>query len=226
MRAGPAHWPVRRQFQPAARWPSHGQPHRRCSGLQLDKVWWLISPGNPLKDTRGLPSVEDRMEAARQLAAHPRIVVTGFEATLGSPYTCDTVDALVTRCRAVHFVWLMGADSFADFHLWKNWRTIADRLPLAIIDRPGSTLRAARTPAAAFLADARLDEGDAALLRWRSRRLTSSCMASARRCLRPSCARRARTPERVSGGSRAPACRLSRPALRGNGALLDHLRRR
>ena len=132
--------------------------------LRLDRVWWLVSPGNPLKDTRDLPGVGERIESARRLAAHPKIMVTGFEQTLGSPFTCDTVTALVARCPAVHFVWLMGADSFADFHLWKHWKTIADTLPLAVIDRPGSTLRAARTPAAASLSGVRLDEGDAALL--------------------------------------------------------------
>lgn len=132
--------------------------------LQLDWVWWLVSPGNPLKDTRGLPAVEDRIAAARRLAAHPRIVVTGFERTLGSPYTCDTVAVLAERCPTIRFVWLMGADSFATFHLWKDWRLIAATMPLGIIDRPGSTLRAAQTRASATLRAYRLDERNAALL--------------------------------------------------------------
>ena len=129
--------------------------------LRLDKVWWLVSPGNPLKDTRALPPVEDRILAACALASHPKIVVTGFERTLGSPYTCDTVAALAARCPGVHFVWLMGGDSFASFHLWKNWRSIADTLPLAIIDRPGSTLSAAQNRAASALRAFRLDESAA-----------------------------------------------------------------
>ena len=132
--------------------------------LRLDWVWWLISPGNPLKDTRDLPSVGARIEIARRLAAHPRIVITGYEQTLGSPFTCDTVAALARRRAGVRFVWLMGADSFATFHDWKNWRRIADTLPLGIIDRPGSTLRATRARAASTLRAARLDERDAALL--------------------------------------------------------------
>ena len=132
--------------------------------LQLDRVWWLVSPGNPLKDTSSLPPVEARIASACRLAAHPRIVVTGFEQTLGSPFTCDTVAALAVRCPTVHFVWLMGADSFANFHLWKNWRTIADTLPLAIVDRPGSTLQAAQGRAATVLQSFRLDESTAPLL--------------------------------------------------------------
>ena len=132
--------------------------------LKLDWVWWLISPGNPLKDTRDLPSVAARIEIARRLAAHPRIMISGYEQTLGSPFTCDTVAALALRCAGVRFVWLMGADSFATFHHWKNWRSIADTFPLGIIDRPGSTLRAAQARAASTLRAVRLDERDAALL--------------------------------------------------------------
>ena len=132
--------------------------------LQLDKVWWLVSPGNPLKDTRALPPVADRLAHARLVAAHPRIVVTGFEATLGSPFTCDTLAMLKARCPTVHFVWLMGADSLAGFHRWKDWRRIAETFPLGIIDRPGSTLRAIQTRAAAALRPFRLDESDGPLL--------------------------------------------------------------
>ena len=132
--------------------------------LRLDNVWWLVSPGNPLKDTSALPTVEARVAAGCKLAAHPKIMVSGFEQQLGSPYTCDTVAALAARCPEVHFVWLMGADSFADFHLWKNWRTIAETVPLAIVDRPGSTLHAAQGRAAETLRDFRLDESAAPLL--------------------------------------------------------------
>ncbi len=132
--------------------------------LRLDTVWWLVSPGNPLKDNGSLPSVADRMVAARRVAAHPRIVVTGFEATLGSPFTCDTVASLAARCPGVRFVWLMGADSLGGFHRWKNWRLIAATLPMAVIDRPGSTLRAVQTRAAAALRRYRLDETAGSIL--------------------------------------------------------------
>ena len=148
--------------------PPH-EGHRAASllalrRLRLDAVWWLVSPGNPLKDTRDLPSVADRMIAARRIAAHPRIVVSAFEQRLGSSYTCDLVAALAVRLATVRFVWLMGSDAFADFHRWKRWRVIAATVPLAIVDRPGSTLRAANAPAAVALAADRLDEGEAPLL--------------------------------------------------------------
>ena len=148
--------------------PPH-EGHRAASlialrRLRLDWIWWLVSPGNPLKDNSDLPSVRCRMAAACRLAAHPRIVVTGLEATLGSPFTCDTVAMLAARCPDLRFVLLMGADSFADFHRWKRWKLIAATMPLGIIDRPGSTLRAAQTPAASTLRPRRIDESEASLL--------------------------------------------------------------
>ena len=132
--------------------------------LELDWIWWLVTPGNPLKDTSDLPPLPERMAMARRLAAHPQIVVTGLEARLGSPYTCDLVTTLTARCPMTRFVWIMGADSFAHFHLWKDWRRIAATLPLAIIDRPGFTLSAAQTRAATSLRGAAIDETDALTL--------------------------------------------------------------
>ena len=132
--------------------------------LRLDAVWWLVTPGNPLKDTSGLPSLEARMEAARRVAGDPRIIVTGIEARIGTRYTFDTVDWLARRCAGVHFVWLMGADNLASFHRWQRWREIARILPIAVIDRPKSTLKAAHSRAAIWLAPRRFNEADAALL--------------------------------------------------------------
>ncbi len=148
--------------------PPH-EGHRAASlialrRLGLDAVWWLISPGNPLKDTRGLPSIGERMAAAARVAAHPRIAVSAYEQKLGSTYSCDVLAALVARSPSVRFVWLMGADALADLHRWKRWRFIVETVPLAVIDRPGSTLRAARGPAAIAFAADRIGEGRAHLL--------------------------------------------------------------
>ena len=132
--------------------------------LELDWIWWLVTPGNPLKEWNGLPPIAERMVAARLCAAHPKIIVTTFEAQLGSRYTYDLVQALVQRCPTVRFVWIMGADSFASFPLWKRWQGIADLVPLAVVDRPGFTLRATQTRAAALLRGARLGEAAAAQL--------------------------------------------------------------
>ena len=132
--------------------------------LRLDAVWWVVSPGNPLKDHAGLAPQRARMAAARALSAHPRIAVTGFEADIGTRYTYDTVRYLTRRCPGVRFVWIMGADNLAGFHRWQRWRDIARLVPIAVIDRPGSTLRAAASRAGRTLAAGRLDESDGPLL--------------------------------------------------------------
>ncbi len=132
--------------------------------LGLDQVWWLVTPGNPLKENGGLPPLEDRMAAARRLADHPRIVVTGVEAQIGTRYTYDTIKYLTERCPRVSFVWIMGADNLASFDRWQHWRDIAALVPIAVIDRPGSTLKAVHSPAGAWLSRHRIDESDSKLL--------------------------------------------------------------
>lgn len=133
--------------------------------LGLDQVWWLVTPGNPLKSLSELPSQEARMAQCRALVGgNRRMVITGIEADIGTSYTEQTIRFLKHRCPLVRFVWLMGADNLASFHRWKNWQDIAGNVPMAIIDRPGSTLKAASSPAARALARARIDESDAALL--------------------------------------------------------------
>ena len=134
------------------------------SRLGLDQIWWLVTPGNPLKENEGLPRLETRMAAARELADHPRIVVTGLEAQIGTRYTHDTIAWLTQRCPGVRFVWIMGADNLAGFHRWQRWRDIAALIPIAVIDRPGSTLKAVNSPAGAWLSPHRLDETDGCLL--------------------------------------------------------------
>jgi nicotinate-nucleotide adenylyltransferase len=132
--------------------------------LGLDRVWWLVTPGNPLKETRGLPPLATRITAARALARDPRIVVTGFEAEIGTRYTYDTIAYLRRRCPGVRFVWIMGADILGELHLWQRWRQIAELVPLAVVDRPGPTWRMLSAPAAHWLGRRRLPEADALLL--------------------------------------------------------------
>jgi nicotinate-nucleotide adenylyltransferase len=126
--------------------------------LSLDRVWWLVTPGNPLKDTHGLASLRDRLAAARALAHHPRIDVTGFEADLGTSYTYATVSYLVRRCPGIHFVWIMGADNLRHFHRWQRWRDIARLVPIAVVDRLGPSLYSAANAAGQALIRARLPE--------------------------------------------------------------------
>src|SRR5262249_19835022 len=111
--------------------------------LRLDRIWWLVTPGNPLKNTRGLASLADRIAAATALTHPPRIDITGFEAALGVRYSYDTVRYLVRRCRGVHFVWVMGADNLRSFHRWQKWRAIANLIPIAVVDRLGPSLYSA-----------------------------------------------------------------------------------
>ena len=133
--------------------------------LGLDQVWWLVTPGNPLKSLAELPAQATRMALVRaMLGRDRRMVVTGIEAAIGTRYTEETIRFLRLRCPDVQFVWLMGADNLAGFHRWKNWRNIAANVPMAIIDRPGSTLRAVSSPTARTFASARVDERDAGLL--------------------------------------------------------------
>lgn len=132
--------------------------------LGLDRIWWIVTPGNPLKENAGLPPLADRMQAARALARHPRIDITGFEAEIGTRYTFDTIDYLTKRCHGVDFVWMMGADNLRQFHRWQRWRDMASRVPVAVIDRPGSTLKAAHSRAGQYLARYRYSEREGRLL--------------------------------------------------------------
>lgn len=126
--------------------------------LGLDRVWWLVTPGNPLKDNKKLPPLDERINAARKLAAHPRIDVTGVEAELGTRYTYDTVKRLRQRRPGVDFVFIVGADNLAHFHRWERWRALLRTVPLAVVDRPGYELSSLAAPAAVAFASARIAE--------------------------------------------------------------------
>ena len=132
--------------------------------LRLDRLWVLVTPGNPLKERAGLPSTARRIEAARRLFDDPRITVTAFEASFGSPYTWRTVERLVARRPGVRFVWVMGADNLASFHRWQQWRRILTTLPAAVVDRPDASTAPLSAPAAQAFAGARLPEIAAAEL--------------------------------------------------------------
>ncbi|MGA8172937.1 MAG: nicotinate-nucleotide adenylyltransferase [Methylocystis sp.] len=132
--------------------------------LRLHKLWWLVTPGNPLKETKGLSSLEARVAACRELATDPRIVVSGLEAEIHARFTYDTLRYLRLRCPGGRFVWIMGADNLLNFHRWRHWREIAKLVSIAVIDRPGATSRAASAKAALAFANARLSENDAGLL--------------------------------------------------------------
>ena len=131
--------------------------------LGLDRVWWLVSPGNPLKENGPAP-IERRLEACQAIIENRRIAVSDVERYLGSPYTADTLAWLTKRHPGVRFVWLMGADNLADFHRWARWRWIMGRFDIAVFARPGEQIPAGLSPAARTFARQRLPGTAAAIL--------------------------------------------------------------
>jgi nicotinate-nucleotide adenylyltransferase len=130
--------------------PAH-RGHRRISlaaldALGLDEVWWLVSPGNPLKSTADMAPFAARIASAKRIARRTPIRVSDFEARHGTRFTIDTLGALLRRYPRHRFVWLMGSDTVAQFHHWRSWRSIVRRVPIAVISRPGydGDARAAR----------------------------------------------------------------------------------
>ncbi|RPF71359.1 nicotinate-nucleotide adenylyltransferase [Aurantiacibacter spongiae] len=140
--------------------PAHGG-HRRITlfalkALALDEAWWLVSPGNPLKPKTGMAPLAARVRSAKRMARRAPIRVTAIERDLGTRYTVDTLRALKRRYPRRRFIWLMGSDNLAQFHRWKDWRTIAREMPIAVIARPGYDGEALASPARAWLRRYRL----------------------------------------------------------------------
>lgn len=139
--------------------PAHeGHAHITREALKrfgLDRVWWLVSPGNPLK-TRGPAPLEDRMARARDVMRHPRVEVTDIEAHLGTRFTAQTLQRMRRLYPKVRFVWLMGADNMAQFHLWQDWEQIMQSVPIGVLARPGQRTSARLSRAAALYAPNRI----------------------------------------------------------------------
>ena len=128
--------------------------------LNLDYVWWIVSPRNPIKNYDKLMPIEDRIEKAKNIISNKKILVTDIENKINTKYTIDTLKYLTTRYAETKFVWLMGADNLTNFHLWKSWKEIAKMMPIVIIDRPESSLKALASLAANYLKQYRIDEAD------------------------------------------------------------------
>ncbi len=148
--------------------PAH-EGHRHVSlialrRLALDEVWWLVSPQNPLKPTRGMAPLARRLAGARAAAAHPRIRVSAIEADLGTRYTADTLERLGRRFPNASFVWLMGADNLVQIPRWERWTSIFRTTTIAILDRNSYSFRALAGKAARRFADRRVPERQASVL--------------------------------------------------------------
>ncbi len=132
--------------------------------LNLDAIWWLVSPGNPLKNHAELAPLKERVEQARSLITLPNVYATGFEAAHGFTYSFDSLLFLKKTLKDRKFIWIMGSDNLKNFHKWERWRSIADLMPMAIYARPNSAINATFSKAAINLAKYRINEDDAALL--------------------------------------------------------------
>ncbi|WP_090210418.1 nicotinate-nucleotide adenylyltransferase [Yoonia litorea] len=138
--------------------PHSGHVHISKAALKrfgLDRLWWLVTPGNPLK-ARGPAPLAERMRAAKAMMQHPRVTVTDIEAHLGTRYTAQTIAALRQRYPAVRFVWVMGADNLSQFHRWQDWRWIMETVPVGVIARPGDRISARLSKAARIYRDDRI----------------------------------------------------------------------
>lgn len=133
--------------------------------LGLQRLWWLVTPGNPLKCSDGAQdNLKARVASARAVAKHPRMDVTAFEAGLPTPYTVDTAAFLLRRFPAVHFVWIMGGDNLAQFHRWRRWSELFTMMPILVMDRPDARPPALASPAARRFEHARIAEAEAGML--------------------------------------------------------------
>ncbi|MGY3437639.1 MULTISPECIES: nicotinate-nucleotide adenylyltransferase [unclassified Marinovum] len=138
--------------------PHPGHVHITREALKrfgLDRVWWLVSPGNPLKDHGPAPLAE-RMAAARKIMQHPKVEISDFEARAGTRYTAETLDALMQEYRGVNFVWLMGADNLVQLPKWQDWERIMETVPIGVLARPGDRIRARNSKAARVYSGARI----------------------------------------------------------------------
>ena len=143
--------------------------HRQASlfalrRLGLDQLWWMVTPGNPLKENGGLAPLDQRMRAAAEIASHPRIAISGAETGFRTRYTADLIQILKERQPKTRFVWIMGSDSLTDFHRWEDWRRIAASVPIAVVNRPRSLCAPLSSRAALALGRYRIDAEDTTTL--------------------------------------------------------------
>lgn len=129
--------------------------HEALKRFGLDRVWWLVSPGNPLKE-KGPAPLSQRLIRARSVMQHPRVEITDIETRLGTRYTAQTLAGLRRLYPKVRFVWLMGADNMAQFHLWQDWRGIIESVPIGVLARPGQRISARMSRAAGLYAPYRI----------------------------------------------------------------------
>lgn len=143
--------------------PAHGGhvhiTKQAINRMGLDRVWWLVSPANPLKKVQPAP-MADRLARARAVMQDPRVIITDLEAQLGTRYTAETIERLQAAYPGVRFVWLMGSDNLVQFHRWERWRDILRMVPVGVLARPGSGVAARLSVAARAFRVARIGRGE------------------------------------------------------------------
>jgi nicotinate-nucleotide adenylyltransferase len=132
--------------------------------FNLDEVWWLVSPQNPLKSAEGMESFESRLKKASNAALNSKIFVTDVEKTLGTQYTVDTLNALTDIFPNMKFIWLMGADNLKQMPLWKNWQEIFSIVPIAVFDRKDYSDQENTGEIAKILSSSKVAEKDVAMI--------------------------------------------------------------
>lgn len=143
--------------------PHRGHMHVAITAmrrLNLDRIWWLVSPQNPLKSRRA-GTLQDRIERVRAFVDHPRMVVSDIEDRLHIQHTAGLIESLINSFSNNNFVWIMGADNLAGFHRWQDWRMIVDSVPIAVIARPQDPIRARLSKMASCYRRSRLREAAA-----------------------------------------------------------------
>ena len=149
-------------FDPAHQGHAHITLHA-LKRFNLDQVWWLVSPGNPLKSVGPAPLLR-RMQTANDVIDHPNVKITDLESRLRTRYTAQTMQALMAYYPGANFVWLMGADNLIEFHKWDRWRWIMENVPIGILARPGDRLAARHSKAATQYAFAQIRGQESRLL--------------------------------------------------------------
>jgi nicotinate-nucleotide adenylyltransferase len=130
--------------------------------LGLDYVWWLVSPQNPLKPTRGMASLAERLrEAQAATGGHPKVRVSAIEARLGTRYTVDTLARLRRHFPATRFIWLMGADNLSQIVRWRQWSRIFHLVAIAVFARGSYVMKALAGKAAKRFRRFRVSPGKA-----------------------------------------------------------------
>ena len=132
--------------------------------LGLNQIWWIVSPRNPLKKYDFLYDFEERVFSARKIINTNKISISKLELNAQIKYTIGTLEYLRTRYHRSRFVWIMGADNLNQFHLWKEWEKIIRLMPIAIIDRPSSSLNVTSSVFANKYRAYRIDEADSSQL--------------------------------------------------------------